>query len=121
MFILFSSCSITITGMNLQGDLFFLLKQGFISAKITSRNSKYTNPCQGCLTTSEGMLFQFSCSPQKYKYFFSAANFLVKLTCMTLIYIVREPFHVSSYKFEPFYHSLETQNVLQLVWLQAGN
>ena len=79
-FILFSSGSITTSGMNQlrwKYDLFPWLKWGFILVNATSRNNKYTDLCQYCLTVSEGMLFWLIYCPQCHGSFIS--NFLAKL------------------------------------------
>ena len=40
-------------------SLLFLTEQGFISANVISRNSKYTDFCQYTVTVFQEMLFQF--------------------------------------------------------------
>ena len=81
VYLTFLSCSSVTVEVNLQYSkcgLFSRLKQGFILSLIltstTSRNGKYTDCCQYCMTFLEEMLFRFACFLQKYTYLSSVLN-----------------------------------------------
>ena len=64
-------------------SFFFGLRRGFMSWNVILRTSKYTDPCQFCLTSSEEILFQFICFLQSRSHSSSVQSLLVMLTAST--------------------------------------